>query len=60
LLPFDGGTYTQAPFTDCNEEEFIKMSKLIKEVDLKQIKEERDTNNRIESISCSGGACEIV
>jgi len=60
LLPFDGGTYTQAPFTDCTEEEFIKMSKLIKDVDLKQIKEERDTNNRIESISCSGGACEIV
>lgn len=60
LLPFDGGNYSQAPFTDCTEEEFVKMSKLIKEVDLKQIKEERDTNNRIETISCAGGACEIV
>lgn len=60
LLPFDGGTYVQPPFEDCTEDKFIEMSKLIKEIDLKQIKEERDTNNRIETISCSGGACEIV
>jgi ribonucleoside-triphosphate reductase len=60
LLPFNGGTYLQAPFEDCTEDKFIEMSKLIKEVDLRQIKEERDTNNRIETISCAGGACEIV
>jgi ribonucleoside-diphosphate reductase alpha chain len=60
LLPFDGGTYTQAPFEDCTQEKFVEMAKMIKEVDLKQIREERDTNNRIESIACSGGACEII
>lgn len=60
LLPFDGGNYVQAPFEDCTQEKFIEMAKLVKEIDLKQIREEKDTNNRIESIACAGGACEVV
>jgi ribonucleoside-diphosphate reductase alpha chain len=60
LLPYNGGTYQQAPFEDCTKEKYEEMSKLVKEIDLKQVKEETDNTTRVESIACSGNACEIV
>lgn len=60
LLPFDGGTYVQAPFEDCTKEKYEEMSALVKEIDLKQVREESDTTNRVETIACGGGSCEIV
>jgi ribonucleoside-diphosphate reductase alpha chain len=59
LLPFDGGSYQQAPFEDCSQEKYEEMSKLVKEIDLKMIKEEFDNTSRIESLACVGGNCEI-
>lgn len=60
LLPYDGGTYVQAPFEECTKEQYEETCKLVKDVDLKLIKEETDTTNRIEIIACAGGACEIT
>lgn len=60
LLPFDGGSYIQAPFEDCTKEKYEEMSKLVKEIDLKQVREEQDNTNRIEQVACSGGQCEII
>lgn len=60
LLPFDGGTYVQAPFEDCTKEQYEDMSKLVKEIDLKMVREESDNTNRVETIACAGGACEIT
>jgi ribonucleoside-diphosphate reductase alpha chain len=60
LLPFDGHTYQQAPFEDCTKEKYDEMSKLVKEVDLKLVKEESDNTNRIEQVACAGGVCEIT
>jgi len=60
LLPYDGGTYKQAPFEDCTKEKYEEMSKLVKEIDLKQVKEEKDNTNRIEQLACAGGQCEIT
>lgn len=60
LLPYDGGSYKQAPFEECSKEVFEKMSDLISEVDLKEVKEEKDNTSRVETIACSGGNCEIV
>jgi len=59
LLPFDGGSYRQAPFEACTKEKYEELSKLVKEIDLKQVKEEEDNTNRMESIACSGGLCEL-
>jgi len=60
LLPYDGGTYKQAPFESCSREEYESKIALVKEVDLRQIREEEDNTTRIEQIACSGGVCEIV
>lgn len=60
LLPFDTGTYVQAPFEDCTKEKFEELSKHVKEIDLKQVKEDHDNTTRIETVACSGGQCEIV
>lgn len=60
LLPFDGGSYTQAPFEDCSKETYEKMSQLVKEIDLRHVKEEADNTNRVEQLACAGGNCEIT
>ena len=59
LLPYDGGTYIQAPFEECDEQTFRKMESLVHEVDLKQVREVEDNTNRVEQIACAGGACEL-
>lgn len=59
LLPYDGGSYQQAPFEDITKEKYEEMSKLVKEIDLKQVREENDNTNRIEQLACVGGVCEI-
>ena len=59
LLPFDGGTYKQAPFETCSKETYEKYSELVKEVDLKEVREEEDNTQRVEQLACSGGLCEI-
>lgn len=60
LLPFDGGTYEQAPFEDCTKEKYEEMSKLVNDIDLKIVKEDFDNTNRIEQLACAGGSCEIT
>lgn len=60
LLPFDGANYKQAPFEDCTKEKYEELSNMVKEIDLKQVKEEQDNTNRIETVACSGGQCEII
>jgi ribonucleoside-diphosphate reductase alpha chain len=59
LLPYDGGTYKQAPFEECTKEQYEEMSKLVKEIDLKQVREEADNTNRIEQLACVGGVCSL-
>lgn len=59
LLPYDGGTYQQAPFEDINEEKFKEMEKLVKHIDLTKVKEVEDFTNRGEIVACAGGACEL-
>ena len=60
LLPYDGGNYKQAPFEECTKEKYEEMMKLVKDVDLKQVREETDNTTRIEQLACSGGLCEIT
>lgn len=59
LLPFDGGTYKQAPFETCSKQMYEKYSELVKEVDLKEVREEEDNTQRVEQLACSGGLCEL-
>ena len=59
VLPYDGGSYVQAPFTDCSKEEYEKMLSLLKNVDLNLIKETEDETDLSGEIACGGGSCEI-
>lgn len=60
FLPYDGGTYTQAPFEDITEEQFNELSKFIHEIDLSKIVEIEDNTNLTGELACAGGQCEIL
>lgn len=59
VLPFDGGTYTQAPHESITKEQYEEMFALLKEVDLTQVVEEIDNTNVSGEVACAGGACEV-
>ena len=59
VLPHDGGTYTQAPFEDCDEETYNEMMKSLQNVDLSNVIEMQDDTNLSGELACAGGACEI-
>jgi ribonucleoside-diphosphate reductase alpha chain len=59
VLPYDGGTYTQAPFEDCSEEEYERLVVTLKNVDLSKIVELDDETDLSGELACAGGACEI-
>jgi ribonucleoside-diphosphate reductase alpha chain len=60
VLPYDGGTYTQAPFEDINEAEYNKMSKVLSDIDLTKVVETDDNTDLSGELACAGGNCEIV
>ena len=60
VLPYNGGTYTQAPFEDCSEEDFDRLIKTLSDVDLTKVIELQDNTNLSGEAACAGGACEIV
>jgi ribonucleoside-diphosphate reductase alpha chain len=60
VLPYFGGTYTQAPFEDITKEQFEEMSKHLHNIDLSKVVEFSDETNLSENLACSGGSCEIV
>lgn len=59
VLPYDGGTYIQAPFETITEEEFLSRKSTLLSVDLSKVVELDDTTNLVGEAACSGGACEI-
>ena len=59
VLPYDGGTYVQAPFEDCDKETYEKMLSLVKNINLDLVIETEDETDLSGEIACSGGSCEI-
>jgi ribonucleoside-diphosphate reductase alpha chain len=60
VLPYFGGSYTQAPFEDINEEKFNELLKHLHGIDLTQIVEMDDNTALMDQAACSGNSCEIV
>ena len=60
VLPYDGGTYTQAPFEDISEAKYNKMSKVLSDIDLTKVVELDDNTDLSGELACSGGSCEII
>ena len=59
VLPYDGGTYTQAPFEDISKRKFNQMVKTLMDVDLSKVVEDDDNTNLSGELACAGGACEV-
>ena len=60
VLPFFGGSYTQAPFEDITKEQFDEMVQHLHNIDLSKIVEFTDDTALMDQAACAGGACEIV
>ena len=59
VLPYDGGTYMQAPFEDCTKEKYEEMMKSLTDIDLSRVVELADNTNLQDQAACAGGACEV-
>ena len=59
VLPYDGGSYVQAPFEDCSKETYEKMLDNLKKVNLNKVVEIEDNTNLSGELACAGGQCEI-
>ena len=59
VLPYDGGTYTQAPFEDCTKDTYERMMLSLKDIDLTRVVELDDNTELAGELACSGGACEV-
>lgn len=59
VLPYNGGTYQQAPFTDCTEDEYLEMYQQLAKIDLTEVVEVEDNTEAKDNLACSGGSCEI-
>jgi ribonucleoside-triphosphate reductase len=59
VLPFDGGSYTQAPFTDCSKEEYEVLYDKLHDIHLEDTYEDQDATDLKGEVACGGNACEV-
>jgi ribonucleoside-diphosphate reductase alpha chain len=59
VLPYDGGSYIQAPFEDISAAQYSEMLKTLEEIDLTNIIETDDETDLAGELACAGGSCEI-
>ena len=59
VLPYNGGTYKQAPFQDIDQAQYEDMLQYLNDIDLSKVIEEKDETNLTGELACAGGACEI-
>ena len=59
VLPYNNGTYVQAPFEDCTKEVFEEMFTHLHNIDLTQVIEHDDNTVAKDNLACANGSCEI-
>ena len=60
FLPYDGGTYKQAPYEECTEEEYNELlDKMPKSLFWDELIEEDDNVEGVQQLACTAGVCEI-
>lgn len=59
VIPYDNGSYIQAPFTDCSKEEYEGLMSKLKDIDLSKVVEMDDNTSHSQEAACAGGNCEI-
>ena len=58
-LPQDNGTYRQAPYTTCTEEEYNDLKARVPSINWDFFKEQTDNVEGTQTLACSAGGCEI-
>ncbi len=60
FLPDDGGSYRQAPYEECTEEEYNELkAKIPEHIDWDSIIEIEDNVEGAQTLACAAGGCEI-
>ena len=60
VLPYDGGTYTQAPFEDVSKDEYDERMKHLSVINLENVVEMDDNTDLSGELACAGGSCEVT
>jgi len=63
FLPYDGGTYQQAPYQECDKERYdLVMEQMPKSIDWSELAEyeQEDNTAGMQTMACSGDTCELV
>jgi len=58
-LPYDGGSYRQAPYESCTEEEYNQLKAKVPTIDWAAFKEVTDNVEGAQMLACVAGVCEI-
>jgi len=58
-LPYDGGTYRQAPYEECSQEDYESLKASLPKINWEDFKENTDNVEGAQQLACSAGACEI-
>ena len=59
VLPYDGGSYVQAPFEDISKDEYERLYAQLATIDLTKVIETDDNTDLAGEIACGAGGCEI-
>jgi ribonucleoside-triphosphate reductase len=59
VLPYDGGSYIQAPFEEITEEKYEELYSTLQDIDFSQIIELEDNTTQADEIACGADGCEI-
>lgn len=60
VLPYDGGTYVQAPFEDTTKSEYERLIRLVKDIDLTNVTEENNNTDLAGELACAADGCVIT
>jgi ribonucleoside-diphosphate reductase alpha chain len=58
-LPYDGGTYRQAPYEECDEAAYNELKAKVPTINWQEFKEITDNVEGAQQLACSAGSCEI-
>jgi ribonucleoside-triphosphate reductase len=60
VLPYDNGSYIQAPYESCTKERYEELVSHLHNIDLTKIVEFDDNTELMDQVACVSGVCEIV
>lgn len=60
VLPFDGGSYSQAPFEDITEQQYYELVEQLTSIDLTEVVEDDDVTSLVDELACGADGCVII